>query len=77
MTRERASERAGRLLAAGAVTVLKVSDSKVVARVRGDHAIYEVMWCGGQDWFCTCPAIHVCAHALAVRRVTAADLATR
>jgi uncharacterized Zn finger protein len=71
--REDAPSKALRLLAEGRISILQVSDSRVLAMCRGDSAAaYWVEWAGGR-WTCTCPAIGRCSHALAVQRVVVTE----
>jgi uncharacterized Zn finger protein len=66
---ESVDQKAGRLLASGAVTVLVCDDSFTIAHVCGDHGVHEVNWRYGA-WSCTCPAFGDCSHRRAVRLVT-------
>lgn len=75
--RENAASKARRYLAEGRVILTRVSGRVVSARVRGDGALYDVVFQDGR-WSCDCPAVtDQCAHARAVRLVTAVDVRNR
>jgi len=69
MMREDADTKARRLVAADQVQVLFADEHRIVARVRGDHGIYDLEWDRG-DWSCTCAARGACSHIEAVHLVT-------
>lgn len=74
MPRETARAKADRLLVEGRLVIVEVSRSLVVARVRGEGAIHQCGWQGG-NWHCSCPVrTDQCSHLHAVRRVVAVDL---
>ncbi|WP_436792614.1 hypothetical protein [Actinospongicola halichondriae] len=75
MARETVRDKAGRYLLEGRVILNRVDARMVVARVRGDGAIYSTGWANGA-WSCDCPhqARTDCSHVLALKRVTAIDL---
>lgn len=76
MTRENASMKADRLLLAGAVTVVSVDPTGVVAVVRGDSGLHRVQIDAGGQRSCTCEAGgRKCSHARAVSRVVAPSIA--
>ena len=74
MTAESVTAKAGRLLASGAVTVIRVDDDLVDARVRGDSGTYIVRR-DPAGWWCSCPVRRPeCSHIAAVRLVTTATI---
>lgn len=74
MPRESAYDKGSRLLTEGRVIVAEVTRYGVVAKVRGEGAVYRTAWQFG-TWICTCPAFRpTCSHIAAVKRVTAVDL---
>jgi uncharacterized Zn finger protein len=71
MVRESAEVKGRRYLVEGRVIVVRVSDDRVLARVRGDGRIYPVIFEEGV-WSCPCPArTDQCSHMKAVRLVVA------
>ena len=71
MPRENAEAKAKRYLGEGRIVLIRVSDERVLARVRGDGRVWLVMFEGGV-WSCPCPArTDQCSHLRAVRLVTA------
>jgi uncharacterized Zn finger protein len=66
--RERAPEKAVRLLRDGKVRIVEVRPDLVKAVVVGDHGIYSVHRFEGR-WYCDCPALGPCSHAMAASRV--------
>lgn len=72
--RESAADKARRYLTEGRVILTRVSDRIVAARVRGDGAIWDVVYTRGR-WSCNCPVTtDQCAHCRAVRLVTAPEV---
>ena len=67
--RENAQIKGRRLLAEGRLTVLAVRPRTLDATCRGDSAeVYHLGYRG--QWFCTCPAVGVCSHLIALELVT-------
>jgi uncharacterized Zn finger protein len=67
--RENAQTKATRLLVEGRISVVRVADNEVLAFVRGDSAgVYRVTY-NGSRWTCTCVALGMCSHGIAVARV--------
>jgi hypothetical protein len=77
MARETPADKAGRLLAAGALTVTSVTGETIDARVQGDSAVYRLGYRKGRGWWCSCPRRELggrgqaCSHLLALQKVTA------
>ena len=69
MPTETLADKAGRLLTAGNVHLIKVAPDVVVARVFGDSGVWDIALHQGR-WSCTCPARADCSHLEAVYRVT-------
>jgi hypothetical protein len=69
MTSEAVAVKARRILAEGALLVVRVDGDLAEALVRGDSGIYETRH-DPDGWHCSCPARGRCAHALALRLVT-------
>ena len=69
--REQAQSKAARLVGAGRVTLRRLEQDLIVAKVRGDSArIYSTGW-EPSGWWCTCPAsMQRCSHVRAVQLVT-------
>jgi uncharacterized Zn finger protein len=65
---ETVQAKAGRYLAAGRLTVLRVDQDKVLAECRGGGAVYHVGYSDGR-WRCDCPARGTCCHLLALMLV--------
>ena len=72
MVRENAASKSRRYLAEGRVVITKVSDRIVTAQIRGDAAVWDVVYQNGK-WSCTCPARGRCSHLLAVGAVVAPE----
>ena len=71
MARENAESKAKRYLGEGRIVLIRVSDDRVLARVRGDGSVWLVIYESGR-WSCPCPArTDMCSHLRAVRLVTA------
>jgi uncharacterized Zn finger protein len=68
--RENAFTKSRRSLVSGAVTVIRVDRSGVVAIVKGDTGLHRVTY-EGSAWACNCVARGTCSHALAVAAVAA------
>ncbi len=68
MPREKAADKAVRLLRDGNVRISRVSDDEVLAWVTGDHDVYRVTRAEGR-WYCDCPAMGPCSHAMAAAKV--------
>lgn len=69
--RENHQAKARRYLAEGRVVIGRVSDKEVRATVRGDGALWTVVFTRG-GWRCDCPALtQACSHVFAVGLVTA------
>lgn len=74
MARETARAKADRLLLEGRVVIVEAGRYGVVAKVRGEGRIHTCRYFG--SWSCTCEVrTDQCSHLIAVRRVTAVDLA--
>ena len=74
MVREDAESKAKRYLSEGRIIIVRVSDDRLLARVRGDGSVWLVMFEGGV-WSCPCPArTDQCSHLRAVRLVTAVEV---
>ena len=74
MVRDSASAKSRRYLAEGRVIIIRVSDDRVLARVRGDGHIWLVIYESGR-WSCPCPArTDQCSHLRALRLITAVGL---
>ena len=70
MPREDAAAKARRLLAEGRCTVRTITDTEIVAVVRGDSAIvYTTRYDDPSGWSCTCEAVGRCSHVLALMLV--------
>ncbi len=72
MVRENAEAKAKRYLGEGRIVLIRVSDERVLARVRGDGSVWQVVYQNGK-WSCTCPARGRCSHLLAVGAVVAPE----
>ena len=70
MPRESAFDKSRRLLASGAVSIVRCDRNGVAAVVKGDTGIRTVQY-RGDAWACDCPAIGMCSHGLAVAAVVA------
>ena len=68
--RERAPEKAARLLVSGSVRVLYAHGREVRVLVQGDHDTYIVEHLAGR-WLCSCPSYRACSHRIAAELVTA------
>jgi uncharacterized Zn finger protein len=74
MARESAAAKGRRYAVEGRLVILRVSDDEIVARCRGDGALYDLGWDPGRRWHCSCPArTDRCAHLTALRLVTIAQ----
>ena len=72
--RENAYMKSRRYLVEGRVILTGIGQGIVTARVRGDGAIHDVSYSGG-EWACTCPATSdQCSHCRAVRLVTSPEV---
>src|SRR6478736_4372513 len=73
MPHEDAATKAKRLLAEGAVTVRRLADDAIEARVRGDSArVYDVRW-SPAGWSCPCDASMArCSHVRSVQLIVLA-----
>jgi uncharacterized Zn finger protein len=60
--------KAARLLVGGSVAILEMCTGHVLARVEGDHGVYDVTN-DGWRWRCECPAFGPCSHAIAITKV--------
>lgn len=69
MPRENAKGKAGRLLLAGCVQVLRLDQRGCLAQVRGDTGFMRTVRFEHDRWTCDCPALSYCSHAIAVARV--------
>jgi uncharacterized Zn finger protein len=69
-------DKARRLLATDRVQVMSADENRVVARVAGDHGVYDVAWDRGA-WNCTCRNFGVCSHRLAVSACTMRPVRTQ
>jgi uncharacterized Zn finger protein len=67
--RESAAAKGARYLTEGRLTLLRVDQDRVAAKVRGDGAVYSITWTSSEGWRCTCPAYRTCAHVLALQAV--------
>jgi len=70
MTREPVAAKARRLLAAGALTVVRLAGDVVDAVIEGDTGTYLLGHDPARGWFCSCPARGRCSHVIALRLVT-------
>lgn len=55
-----------RLLATGAVHIVHVDHTLVVAHIIGGSANHVIKYQAGDGWSCTCPARNTCSHQRAV-----------
>jgi uncharacterized Zn finger protein len=62
---ENVTEKAHRLLASDRVQIMTADENRVIARVAGDHGVYDVEWNRGA-WSCTCRNYGTCSHRVAV-----------
>jgi len=66
--REDAFQKSRRLLAAGAVSIVRHDQDGTLALVKGDTAGIHVVRYDG-SWTCDCQAVDMCSHGLAVSAV--------
>jgi limonene-1,2-epoxide hydrolase len=70
-----ALEAKARRLAADGVNVVERDEHHVLARVRGDHGVYEVGCDSSGKWWCTCASwVSLCSHTRAVARVVGIEV---
>jgi hypothetical protein len=70
MPRGDAAGKARRLVSEGRVTIRRIGDDLILARVRGDEAeVYAVTW-DPDGWSRGCLALGRCSHVRAVQLVT-------
>jgi len=65
-------DKAKRLLASNAVQILFADELHIVARVRGDHGVYDTEWSRfAGRWSCTCAHFgDGCSHVVALSMCT-------
>ena len=69
MARENAEMKGRRYLIEGRLVVDRVAGDEIRARCRGGGAVYELGLERG-EWFCSCPALGLCSHLVALQLVT-------
>lgn len=70
--RENAEAKGRRYLIEGRLVVERVAGSEIRARCRGGGAVYDLGLDRGA-WWCSCPALSLCSHLVALQLVTKKD----
>ena len=69
MPRENAEAKGRRYLVEGRLVVERVAGDTIRAHCRGGGAVYKLGLERG-EWFCSCPALGLCSHLVALQLVT-------
>ena len=71
-SRENVQTQGRRYLVEGRLRVTLVHAGRVQATCRGQGDLYQLMYAGG-GWWCSCPALSLCAHLVALQLVVVGD----